>query len=169
MSTIVVGPLNCEDRNVEGFAVHVAIGPYSMLMLSGDSMEIRIFATADDVIPDQDAVEHRLAMYYGLKQPMGIRLASATMDDNTEKWIIRIRITTPEALPASHQFEAVMVAEIPYYFVVIDTDKTKRLAPALYDMPQQAMAVASEMADIAAGGRGAIDWTKIKLTDYSAG
>lgn len=169
MSTIVVGPLNCENQNVEGFAVHAAIGPYSMLMLSGDSMDIRIFATADEVVPDQNAVEHYLAMYYGLKKPIGIRLASATMDDNTEKWIIRIRITTPEAMPASHQFGATQVAEIPYYFVVIDTDKAKRLAPALYSMSQQAMAVASEMADIVAGGRGAIDWTVIKMTDYSAG
>jgi len=160
MPNTSVGPLSCKDGAQTGFAVHVTVGPHSLVLLDGDSIIIKLYPSAEDSTSARQEVVQRMSGYFATQQVTPIRLAEVELDNGEKRWAIRmLMFGNPETREDND----------PRFFLVVGTDARGRLAPRLFHWPQAAMAVASDIADTIAGGVDAIKWSDLAISEYSVG
>lgn len=169
--SIHVRPVRMRQNGVIGVALCTHVGDYTLLTLEDDSLDIRLYASNTETQADADHIHAAMREHVTASTPLATRLARAIMQDGCERWAVRFDLSTaPVPASVDHGFMSTLTHPGPvrpmFLLLASAAASEKGMAPALFQWPQYAMAVASEVSD-ALVGEGVISWKDVAIKRYT--
>ena len=164
MDSYSITAISLRDDGRTGSGLAASVGPHTLVRLKDNSIAVKLYSSPNSIKADSESISHAFKVLTENRLACPVHLAEATLTDGSVMWAVRLVV--PVTVPALAGARLHDTTAEPLYLMLAHVEPNK-IAPRLFQWPQHAMAVASEICETLAGGAGSINWNSAVVENYA--